>query len=92
MVAISGSVQPASASRVTAEPRRSLKVSSVIPSRLVTLPKYDLKYLYGRPLRLVRMIGLRLGVWSSAALSGAPTGITTRAPVLLCRNLIYLPS
>jgi hypothetical protein len=41
---------------------------------------------------LVRMIVLRFGAASSAALSGAPTFMTTRAPVLPCLSLIWVPS
>jgi hypothetical protein len=36
----------------------------------------------------ITMIGPRFGVASSAALSGAATGMTTRAPVFDCRNLM----
>src|SRR5215470_17100720 len=46
---------------------------------------------HGLPSLFVSMMVERFGVASSAALSGAPTGIATRAPVLDWRSRIYLP-
>ena len=43
---------------------------------------------HGLPALFVRMIGERLGAVSSAALIGDATGMTTRAPVFDCRNLM----
>ena len=85
MVAISASVQPASASRVTAVPRKSWNVRPTTPARLHALPHDALKPsdVHGLPSLLVKMIVLRFGVASSTALNGAPTGTLTRAPSLL---------
>ena len=69
MVAISASVQPAIASRVTAVPRRSWNVRSTTPTRLHALPHDARKPsdVHGAPSLLVRIIVLRFGVASSAA-------------------------
>jgi hypothetical protein len=94
MVAISASVHPAMASRVTAVPRKSLNVTPTIPA-FVRAIDHDARNpceVHGLPALLVRMIGERFGAASSAALRGAPTGMTTRAPVLDCRSRMWLPS
>ena len=69
MVAISASVHPAIASRVTAVPRRSLNVTPTTPTDLHALPHEARKPsdVHGLPSLLVRMIVLRFGVASSAA-------------------------
>jgi hypothetical protein len=84
MAAISGTVQPAMAKRVTAVPRKSWKCrsSSRGPARSNAFPHDVLKpsVVHGSPKVLRRMApsafsGLRV---SRATFSGAPTGITTR--------------
>ena len=70
MVAISASVQPASASRVTAVPRKSLNVTPTTPADLHALrqdarkPSGD----HGLPSLFVRMIVLCFGAASSSDL------------------------
>src|SRR5258705_9875667 len=82
------------ANRVTAVPRRSWKVTPVIPAAAQAFRHDDLKpsEVQGILSVLVRIRVLRLGVASSAAFRGAPTGITTRAFVLPWRKRIWLPS
>lgn len=94
MVAISASVQPASASRVTAVPRKSWNVTPTTPAFAHALRQDARKPsgVHGLSSLLARIIVLRFGVASSAALSGAPTLITTRAPPFDCRNRICIPS
>src|SRR5215470_16102601 len=94
IVAISASVQSASARRVTAVPRRSLNVTPTIPAFEHALRQDDRKPsgVQGFPSAVVRIIVLRFAQESSAALSGAPTGITTRQPVLDCLSRIWAPS
>ena len=94
IVAISASVHPASARRVTAVSRKSLKVTPTTPAALHALPHDARKPsdVYGLPSLLVRMIVLRFVVASSAAFSGAPTGMTTRAPVFFCRRRMCVAS
>jgi hypothetical protein len=90
MVAISGSVHPARASRVTAVPRRSLNVTPAMPTFAHAL-RHDARKpsgVHGRLSVELRMIGPCFVAASSAALSGAPTGMTTRAPVFDCRSRI----
>jgi len=62
MVAISASVACASASRVTAVPRRSLNVIPVIPAAAQAMRQLARKPpdVHGLPALLVRMIGERL--------------------------------
>ena len=94
MVAISASVQPARARRVTAVPRRSLKVTPAMPARLHAL-RHEVRKpsgIYGLPSLVVRIIVEHFTIASRAALSGVPTGITTRAPVFPCRSLMCVPS
>src|SRR6516162_6010964 len=82
MVAISASVHPAIANRVTAVPRKSWNVTPITAARLHALP-HDARNpsgVHGFPSAVVSIIGERFGAASSAALSGAPTGITTRVP------------
>jgi hypothetical protein len=93
-VAISASVEPAIASRVTAVPLRSFYVTPTTPDLAQAL-RHDTRNpsgLQGWPSRLTSIIGLPRAVQSSMALSGTPTGITTRAPVLDCLSLMGLPS
>ena len=80
---------PTSASRVTAVPRKSLNVTPTTPTALHALPHDARKpsEVHGLLSLLVRIIVLRFGEASSAALSGAPTFITTRAPLLPCLSL-----
>src|SRR5207253_219922 len=94
IAAISGSVHPASASRVTAVPRRSWNVRPTIPTAAQALRQLDRNpsSVHGLLSVLIRINVLRFDLASSAALSGAPTGITTRALVLPWRNLMRLPS
>ena len=94
IAAISASVHPTSASRVTAVPRRSLKVTPVTPAAACAL-RHDARNpsdVHGLPSIVVRMIVERLGVASSMALSGAPTLMLTRAPVFDCFNRMRWPS
>ena len=94
MVAISASVHSAIASRVTAVPRKSWNVTPTIPTALHALP-HDARNpsdVHGLPSLLVKMMVEHFGVASSAALSGAPTLITTRAPVLDWRSRMCVPS
>src|SRR5262249_48999943 len=72
-----------SASRVTAVPRRSLNVTPAIAAFLHALP-HDARNpsgIHGRASVEVKMIGPCFLVASSATLSGAPTGMITRAPL-----------
>src|SRR5262245_48293316 len=94
MVAISASVHPVIARRVAAVPRRSLKVIPVMPAALQAMRQLarNPPDVHGLPALLVRMIVLRFAAASSAALSGAPTGITTRAPVFDCRSRMCVSS
>jgi len=94
MVAISASVHPAMASRVTAVPRKSLNVTPTMPAfvRAIDQDARNPCEVPGLPALLVRMIGERFAAASSADLSGAPTGMTTRAPVFDCRNRMCVPS
>ena len=86
MLAISASVQPTNASRVTAVPRKSLNVTPTMCALSHALPHEARKPsgVHGRPSEVNSIVGLRLvlAAASSAALSGAPTGICTRVPVL----------
>ena len=94
MVAISGSVHSTRARRVTAVPRRSWKVTPETPARLHAFRHDDEKpsAVQGCPSELSKMIGERRGVALSIALSGAPTGMVTKVPVLDCRNQMCVPS
>lgn len=94
MVAISASVHSARARRVTAVPRRSLNVTPTMRARLHALRHEARKPsgVQGFPSAVVRMIVLRFEAASSTALSGAPTGITTRAPVFDCLIRMCVPS
>jgi len=78
MVAISASVAPTNADRVTAVPRRSWNVTPTMPAFLHALPHDARKPsgVYGLPSLVVRIIGDRFGVASSMAFSGVPTLIT----------------
>ena len=96
MVAISASVASASASRVTAVPRKSWNVSPTTPAALQALPHDARKPsdVHGLPSLLVRMIVESLGAASSAALSGAPTldhdarpGLRSAASGYACRHI-----
>src|SRR4029453_9775135 len=88
MVAIFASVQPASASRVTAVPRRSWKVTPTTPAAAHALRHDDRNpsAVHGLPSELTRISGpfFDLAAASRADLSGAPTGITTRTPPFDC--------
>ena len=81
--AISSSVQPISAKRVTVLPRISWNVSPVIPARICAVRKLARKpdEVNGCPSSLVTICGLLRGVASNRALSGAPTRTITRLPV-----------
>src|SRR5262245_19112793 len=101
MLAISASLHPTSASRVTAVPRKSLNVTSAIPAFLQALPHDARKPsgVHGRLSVDVRMTGPCFLAESRAALSGAPTGIGIGAPRgrlrvidLLGRSLMTEPS
>ena len=76
MVAISASVHPAIASRVTAVPRKSWNVTPTTPAALHALRHEARKpsAVHGLPLLFVRISGLTFVVVSSITLlSGAPT-------------------
>src|SRR5262249_8896090 len=92
--AIWASVHPARARRVTAVPRRSLNVTPPMPAFLQAFRHDERKPsgVQGLSSLLTKMSMLRFGVASSAAFSGLPTGIDTRAPVLDWRSVILLPS
>lgn len=94
MVAISGTEQPATASLVTAVPLRSWNVTPVMPASAQALRHDDRKpsEVHGDPPELVRMMVLRFFASSSATLSGAPTGMTTRVPVFDCRRRMCFAS
>src|SRR5215475_1164168 len=81
MDAISASVHPTSASRVTAVPRRSLNVTPTTRAFAHALRQEarNPSDVHGVPSMVVRMMVLRLSfaAASSASLSGAPTGIVT---------------
>ena len=80
IVAISVSVHPASASRVTAVPRRSLNVTPNIPARLHAF-RHEVRKpsgVQGFPSVVVGIMVLRFTAASRVLLSGAPTGMTTR--------------
>jgi hypothetical protein len=64
--------------RVTAVPRRSLKVIPMIPAALQAIRQLarNPPDVHGLPTLLVGMIVLHFAAVSSAALSGAPTGMT----------------
>ena len=96
MVAISASVHPASAKRVTAVPRRSLNVTPTTPAL-----RHPFRHEARKPSDVhgfrsvdVRIIGPRFVfvISSSAVFKGAPTGMDTRAPVFDWRNRICVPS
>jgi hypothetical protein len=95
MFAISDTVAPNSASRVTAVPRRSWNVTSRTPAAAHAL-RQDARNpseVNGLPSLLVRMIGDRFAAESSAALRGVTTRIGgTGLPVLDCRSRICVPS
>ena len=82
--AICASVHSARARRVTDVPRRSLNVTPIMPALLQAFRHDDRKPsgVQGLSSLFTKINGLRLGVESSAAFSGRPTGINTRAPVL----------
>src|SRR6185437_10759066 len=88
--AISASVAPLIAARVTKVPRRSLKVMPPMPALLHALRHDDEKpfEVHGLPSELRSMTGERCGAASSISLSGADTVITTPTPVLPCLSLI----
>src|SRR5262245_6852819 len=88
--AISASVAPLIAARVTKVPRRSLKVMPVMPALLHALRHDDEKpcEVHGFPSELRSITGERRGVASSMSPSGADTVISTLTPVLLCLSLI----
>lgn len=100
MVAISASVHPASARRVTAVPRRSLKVTPTMPAAAHAFRQEDRNPsgVHGSP-SLFNRIGPALPrLASSAAFSGAPRGICTLAPVFdcwsgsPCRHIVSKPA
>jgi len=71
----------ASASLVTAVPRKSLNVNPAIPALAHAL-RHDARKpsgVEGFPSIVVRIIVLRFAALSNTVLSGAPTGITTRS-------------
>lgn len=74
------SAHPTIASRVTAVPRRSWKVTPTIPALRIAMPHaaWKLCDAHGRRRLLVRISGPCFLAASSADFSGAPTGITTR--------------
>jgi hypothetical protein len=84
MVAISASVLPARANRVTAVPRRSSNVTPSIPARLRALLKDERKpcSFHGLPRVFRRMHPVGALTASSAAFSGAPTGSRTFAELI----------
>ena len=86
MEAVSSSVHPISAKRVTVLPRISWNVSPVIPARSCAVRKLARKpdEVNGCPSSLVTICGLLRGVASNKALSGAPTRTITRLPVFCC--------
>ena len=65
-----------------------------MPAFLAAVPKAAWKAcdVHGWLRLFNRISGLCFLVASSAALSGVPTGMMTRAPVLLCLSLIVVPS
>src|SRR3984893_3696350 len=74
MLAISASVAPTRARRVTAVPRRSWNVTPCTPAAAHAL-RHDARKpsdVHGLPSLLVSMIGERFSAASSAAFSGAP--------------------
>jgi hypothetical protein len=94
IVAISASVHPASASRVTAVPRRSLNVTPNIPARLHAF-RHEVRKpsgVQGFPSVVVRIMVLRFTAASRVLLSGAPTGMTTRTLPFDCLSLMCVPS
>src|SRR5215469_4164918 len=94
MAAISASVQPTSANRVTALPRKSRKVTPTMPAAAWATRQEARKPppVQGLLVVLTKMRGLAFGVASSAAFNGAPTLNRTGTPVLDCRSLIWVPS
>jgi hypothetical protein len=75
-VAISASVHPTIASRVTAVPRKSWNVIPTMPAFLAAVLHDAWKPcdVHGRPALFVRMSGPCFFAAASAALSGMPTG------------------
>src|SRR5262249_18039681 len=88
--AISASVAPLMAARVTNVPRRPLKVIPAIPALLHALRHDDEKPfdVHGFPSDLRRISGEMRGVASSISASGADTVISTPTPVFRCVSLI----
>src|SRR5262245_51757420 len=88
--AISASVAPLIAARVTKVPRRSLKVMPVMPALLHDLRHDDEKpcEVQGFSSELRSIMGERRGVASSISRSGADTVISMPTPVLPCLSLI----
>ena len=88
--AISASVAPLIAARVTKVPRRSLKVRPATPALLHALRHDDEKpcEVHGFPSELRSMTGERRGMEFSLSLRAAETVISTRTPVLPCLSLI----
>ena len=85
MAAISASVQPTNASRVTAVPRKSLNVTPTMPAAACVIRQEARKPLtvHGLPLELAQSV---IASWAGAAarmaVSGAGQGQNTGSPVL----------
>src|SRR5262249_31102691 len=94
MAAISAALHSASASRVTAVPRRSCNVRSVMLALRVASPHALRKRFacHAMPRLLVRITVAVRGVFSSTARRRRVTGMLTERPVLLWRRRIQLPS
>src|SRR5262245_61202129 len=92
MLAISASVHPAIARRVTAVPRRSWNVRPTIPAAAHALP-HEVRNpsdVHGLPWELSSTLSCALlptFAASRAAFSGAPTGMTTRTGLLRLPDL-----
>jgi hypothetical protein len=76
MAAISASVQPTSASRVTAVPRKSWNVTPTIPAAACAIRQDWRKPppVHGLRVAVTKISGLTFAVASSAAFSAAPPG------------------
>jgi hypothetical protein len=81
---ISAIEQPASANRVTVVPRRSWKVSPVMPAFPQVFRQLVLKpaEVHGLPCALQRIFGDRRSTAAKAFWTGLAAGITTLRPVL----------
>src|SRR5262245_9389953 len=95
-IAISDSVAPAKARRVTEVPRKSWNVRPSTPALAQALRQEDRKpcSVHALPVEFVRMTVLlfRFPASSRASLRGPPTGMETRAPVFDCLRRIQEPS